>query len=148
MSYAIVGSAIETELVKQQEVPVTDIQKRADGSFVVTRNGYPFHVTQADTQEVFEQVLAEIKDGAKVSNYIEPEVVMPTPAEAAATEYNRLRTMADFTIAPLQDAVDLGEATEKEVASLRSWKQYRVLLNRVSGQAGYPKTINWPGVPA
>lgn len=142
MSEAIVDNAIEAE------VPVKDIQKRLDGSFVVTRNGYPFHVTQAETAEVFEQVLAEIKRGAKVSDYVERELVKPTLAEAAIAEYNRLRSIADFVVAPLQDAFDVGDASEDEAAQLKAWKIYRVALNRVSDQAGYPKTIDWPTAPS
>ncbi|EFB3321859.1 tail fiber assembly protein [Escherichia coli] len=34
-------------------------------------------------------------------------------------------------MAPLQDAVDLGIATEEESSLLAAWKKYRVLLNRV-----------------
>ncbi|NHB98015.1 tail fiber assembly protein [Photorhabdus stackebrandtii] len=34
-------------------------------------------------------------------------------------------------IAPLQDAVDLGIATEDEKEALLSWKKYRVTLNRI-----------------
>lgn len=34
-------------------------------------------------------------------------------------------------IATLQDAVDLGMATDKEEKKLPEWRKYRVLLNRV-----------------
>ncbi|WLH21588.1 tail fiber assembly protein [Pseudomonas sp. FP215] len=147
MSEAIVDHAGEVELVHQQDVPVTNIQKRVDGSFVVTRNGYPFHVTQADTAEVFEQVLAEIKGGAKVSDYVEREIIKPTLAEATTTEYNRLRSFADFTIAPLQDAVDVDQATPGDIERLKAWKSYRVALSRIFDQQSYPDVV-WPKVPA
>lgn len=50
--------------------------------------------------------------------------------------------MATEKIAPLQDAVDLGEATDDEKARLLAWKKYRVQVNRVD-------TVNpvWPDVP-
>lgn len=147
MSEAIVDHPIESELVNHQEVPVTDIQKKADGSFVVTRNGYPFHVTRADTADVFLQVLAEIKGGAKVIDYVEPDIKKQSPEEAASDEYNRLRGIADFTIAPLQDAVDLEEASATEIANLKAWRQYRASLSRVAGQPGYPNAIEWPVAP-
>lgn len=51
-------------------------------------------------------------------------------------------------IAPLQDAVDLGLATEEEVDRLRSWKTYRVALNRLEEQDGYPLAVDWPEQPA
>ncbi|EAQ5741249.1 tail fiber assembly protein [Salmonella enterica subsp. enterica serovar Adjame] len=55
---------------------------------------------------------------------------------------SRLLQMATEKIAPLQDAVDLGEATDDEKARLLAWKKYRVQVNRVD-------TVNpvWPDVP-
>lgn len=54
---------------------------------------------------------------------------------------------AALRIAPLQDAVDLDDASEEEVDSLKKWKQYRVALNRITQQEGYPDSINWPTMP-
>ncbi|MEL5561888.1 tail fiber assembly protein [Serratia nevei] len=42
-----------------------------------------------------------------------------------------LLSKAAEVIAPLQDAIDLDEATSKEIADLKVWKKYRVLVNRV-----------------
>jgi len=39
--------------------------------------------------------------------------------------------IANEHIAYLQDAVDLDMATDNEVTSLKEWKKYRVLLNRL-----------------
>lgn len=133
--------------VKPPLSKIENIQARKDGTYVVINDGYPYHATLNETPEVFQQVLDLIKGGAVVTDYIEPEIVRPTPAEAAIDEYNRLRGVADFKIAPLQDAVELDEATSKELASLKAWKQYRVLLNRVTEQPGYPVTIDWPVAP-
>lgn len=58
------------------------------------------------------------------------------------------RLVADTAIAPLQDAVDIEESTDAELALLKAWKKYRVALNRVPEQAGYPTTIEWPVAPA
>ncbi len=55
--------------------------------------------------------------------------------------------LATSKIAPLQDAVDLGIATDAETASLIAWKTFRVLVNRVTSQTGYPKNIDWPQTP-
>lgn len=68
-------------------------------------------------------------------------------AEVVAESSSR-RATADAAIAPLQDAVDIGEATDDEGGLLTAWKKYRVLLNRVPAQAGYPTTIDWPIAPA
>ncbi|VVM40656.1 hypothetical protein PS631_00264 [Pseudomonas fluorescens] len=67
---------------------------------------------------------------------------------AVAAEQALRRAAADTAIAPLQDAVDLDEATELEVAALKQWKRYRVALNRLPDQPGYPATIDWPAPPA
>lgn len=58
------------------------------------------------------------------------------------------RAVADVAIAPLQDAVDLEDATEAEAELLKDWKRYRVTLNRLPEQPGYPDEIDWPAPPA
>jgi hypothetical protein len=63
-------------------------------------------------------------------------------------ETARLRKIADDVIAPLQDAVDLDEATTEEEAALKLWKKFRVTLNRLPDQPGYPQTVTWPEIPA
>lgn len=78
-----------------------------------------------------------------------PELAAPAadPLESAHTEIARLRAIADYAIAPLQDAVDVDEATDADVASLKAWKKYRVALSRVPEQAEYPDVIDWPVAP-
>jgi len=76
------------------------------------------------------------------------EVLADHDAQRAMARYVELRQMADFKAGPLQDAVDLGEATPEEEAQLLAWKRYRIALNRVPQQAGYPGTTDWPPEPA
>ncbi|YCH19838.1 tail fiber assembly protein [Pseudomonas sp. D1-3] len=66
---------------------------------------------------------------------------------ASVLERNRLQAEATSRIAPLQDAVEYGEATEAEQAELDAWKRYRIALNRVVLNA-YPGPIQWPTPPA
>lgn len=68
-------------------------------------------------------------------------------AEQATAEKFSLLSLASIYISPLQDAADLGVATEEDVASLKRWKQYRVALNRIEQQPGYPASIEWPAAP-
>ena len=77
-----------------------------------------------------------------------PEPVPADPLQQAHEEAARLRAIADTAIAPLQDAVDLEEATELEAALLKEWKRFRVTLNRLPDQEGYPNDITWPALPA
>lgn len=67
--------------------------------------------------------------------------------ENATMELTKLTVFAAEKIATLQDAVDLGIATETETASLTAWKTYRVLVNRIPTQSGYPTEIDWPPMP-
>jgi hypothetical protein len=62
-------------------------------------------------------------------------------------ETARLRATSDAAIAPLQDAVDIDDATEADVVRLKAWKKYRVALNRLPDQPGYSTTIEWPVIP-
>ena len=64
--------------------------------------------------------------------------------EAEETK-NSLMQVASEHIAPLQDAVDLEIATEKETLLLEAWKKYRVLLNRVDTSTA--PDIEWPALP-
>ncbi|HCM1978394.1 TPA: tail fiber assembly protein [Salmonella enterica subsp. houtenae serovar 47:z36:-] len=64
--------------------------------------------------------------------------------ETEGTKSRLLQTAAE-KIAPLQDAVDLGIATDDEKAQLDEWKKYRVLVNRVDTSTA-PK-IDWPKKP-
>ncbi|MCF5056798.1 hypothetical protein GIW54_27385 [Pseudomonas proteolytica] len=129
------------------EDTIENIQERSDGTYVVTYNGYPFHATELVTPEVYKKVLEKVKGGAPVTEYAEREIPRPSPVEDAQNEIVRRRAIADYAIAPLQDAVDIDDATALEVAALKAWKKYRVALSRVHEQDGYPESIGWPVAP-
>lgn len=76
-----------------------------------------------------------------------PEKTGEESAEIALSQISKLLAIASVKIAPLQDAVDLDIATDDEIALLTAWKTYRVLVNRVTSQTGYPDTIEWPEQP-
>ncbi|HEE9836892.1 tail fiber assembly protein [Citrobacter freundii] len=63
----------------------------------------------------------------------------------ATQQKESLMALAASKIAPLQDAVDIGIATEAEAALLLAWKKYRVLLNRINPND--VPDISWPEVP-
>ena len=66
----------------------------------------------------------------------------------ASAEVAQRRATADEAIAPLQDAVDLNDATAEETELLKAWKRYRIALSRLPEQAGWPTEIDWPELPA
>jgi len=77
-------------------------------------------------------------------------VQMPAPTASQILSANTIERDAKLQaagarIAPLQDAVDLGEATPDEETALIAWKRYRVALNRVD-LTQYPAA--WPSAPA
>ncbi|MCP8350638.1 phage tail protein [Pseudomonas sp. FBF18] len=83
-------------------------------------------------------VTAEMKQEATAA-----QLLGAVQADAASR-----RAAADSAIAPLQDAVDLDDATEAEATALKAWKKYRVALNRLPEQPGYPAKVDWPAPPA
>ncbi|SED12291.1 virus tail fibre assembly protein, lambda gpK [Pseudomonas saponiphila] len=68
-------------------------------------------------------------------------------ATLAIEQRDRLLAAAANRMGPLQDAVEAGQATEDEVARLQQWKTYRIDLNRIEQQEGYPAAIRWPTSP-
>jgi len=53
--------------------------------------------------------------------------------------------VANRTIAPLQDAVDISIATDDETTRLSEWKRYRVALSRIDTSKA--PGIEWPVMP-
>lgn len=86
-----------------------------------------------------------------VNEYGQPVLAEPAPPapekiiQIAAEQKNRLMDEANIALLPLQDAVDLGIATEFESSLLIEWKKYRVLLNRIDTSKA--PNIEWPEVP-
>ncbi|EKS6727787.1 tail fiber assembly protein [Enterobacter mori] len=72
------------------------------------------------------------------------------PSKEEAIQYAdslkaQLMSVATQAILPLQDAVDLEMATDKETILLTEWKKYRVRLNRIDVNAA--PDIEWPESP-
>lgn len=81
-----------------------------------------------------------------------PPFLPPPPsfedlAAEAKAQRDKLLAVAANRMGPLQDAVDIGRATDEEVARLTAWKGYRIDLNRIEQQAGFPAEIQWPLSP-
>ena len=94
---------------------------------------------------------ATIDGGFKVAPPPPEPPPAPTKQEiAAATLYGRDRALsvAAIRIAPLQDAVDIDDATPEDVEMLKKWKQYRIALNRIQDQTGFPLDVSWPDEPS
>ncbi|WP_409097267.1 tail fiber assembly protein [Providencia stuartii] len=81
----------------------------------------------------------------EVDAYLNPPVSKEQLIAEAEQQKQALLAEANNAIAPLQDAIDLEIATEKETAALQEWKKYRVLLNRVDTSLAHD--IDWPQKP-
>ena len=117
-----------------------DIIDPADGLILLPGSQHS-HEQKAESAGVIDwsqMVTAEMKQEAAAAQHL-----AAVQADAAAR-----RAAADSAIAPLQDAVDIDDATDAEVLALKAWKKYRVALNRLPEQPGYPTDIDWPAPPA
>lgn len=77
-----------------------------------------------------------------------PVPLVRTPEQIRAdnvAQRDYLLAVATLAIAPLQDAVDLDEATVADAAMLKTWKQFRVTVNRVDLSID---GVAWPSLPA
>ncbi|MGJ3352067.1 tail fiber assembly protein [Providencia sp. Je.9.19] len=76
----------------------------------------------------------------------EPEITKEELIEYAEKQKKYRENEAIEAIVPLQYAIDLGIVTDKEMASLNDWKEYRVYLNRVDTSTA--PEIEWPAKPS
>lgn len=131
-------------VINQMDAGASVATTYADGVLLVSvaKEGEPADLLHSITLHVSVEELP-------VTQMPEPQPPEPVdPLLAVQAETARLRLIADAAIAPLQDAVDLEEATDAEVALLKEWKRFRVALNRLPEQADYPANIEWPKPPA
>lgn len=76
-----------------------------------------------------------------------PQPYVPSSPEILATNTatrDSLLSIATLAIDPLQDAVDLDDATPADIALLKKWKQYRVAVNRIDLAQ---LDVSWPVRP-
>lgn len=65
----------------------------------------------------------------------------------AKAKRDQILFVAGIRIAPLQDAVDLGRASQDAVRLLEKWKLYRIDVSDIVLQEGFPEVISWPYEP-
>ncbi|ELE6492482.1 tail fiber assembly protein [Enterobacter hormaechei] len=110
-----------------------------------------------DAVEISEDVYLSLLEGQSKGKFISADSAgtpvltdppEPTQVELVAQAEDKRTTLmeeANASITPLQDAADLDIATDEEMESLRAWKRYRVLLNRVD--TSKVPDIEWPDKP-
>jgi hypothetical protein len=81
--------------------------------------------------------------------WVEDEAAKTRALQANATLKKRLlNQLATDTITRLNYAVELDMATPEEVAEVKAWKVYLVLLGRLDASQSVPETADWPTCPA
>lgn len=135
-------------LTEPMRFTIRDIQRKTDGSFVVECNSFPFHATQTDTPDVFQQILAMIDDGEPCTDYVEQQ--MPEDLEQIE------RSWRDAEIEQVKwlrerhrDEQDLGVTTTLTaeqfvdvlgyVQALRDWPQSHLFPD----SAQRPQPVAW-----
>lgn len=129
-------------------VNVVDSDKAIDISYehpllsvkVKDRGGVPADLVHSITLHI-------LVDASPEQPLPEPPLPQDPEVTALATQV-QLRKEADYIITPLQDAVDIDEASDEEVALLKEWKRYRVALSKVQTQSGWPTEVEWPVKPS
>lgn len=129
----------------------------ANGQIAADKFDGAIKITAAQYAEALEGMcnglVVTVDGGFKVAPPFIPEpppIPEPTPEQVKAEAIgmrDELLRIAAIRIAPLQDAIDIGEDTPADVANLKLWKQYRVALNRVEQQSDFPFVIDWPTAP-
>ncbi len=135
--------------------------------FSPSRNGFFFlslksdyeqseHGWPTDAVEITErwyQYLIDKSSGKIIvpNEYGQPVLSDPLPLSQeelivrAETQKSALMAAASNILAPLQDAVDLGKATDAEKALFTAWREYRVSLMRIDTDSA--TDIVWPEQP-
>ena len=123
------------------------IYSRADGSYVVTFNGNPYHVTSTSVAVKLADVQAYLLDHPDA---LQPEPLPPPPTDAqleAQAETQRQARFAEYdtAIMRLKRAERLGDTTA--TASIAQWDAYAVALQEINDAPGWYRDTVWPIKP-
>ncbi|THD43922.1 tail fiber assembly protein [Enterobacteriaceae bacterium ML5] len=121
-------------------------------SYEQSKNGWPVDAIALSDNE-YSALLEGQRKGKVITAGSSGKPVLsdppaPTPdqlLEDAKAKRDSLMALATVAISPLQDAVDIDEATDAEIAMLKAWKKYRVALSRLDLSAA--PDIEWPEEP-
>lgn len=122
-------------IIRQQTYDVQGMFPENLSVAVVNKKSVPKDFPEnADGQWIF--------NGKKITPRVIPESELIAQAEETRAQ---LMAEANQKITPLQAALDVGIATDEELAKLKVWKIYLVLLSRVDTSTA--PNIEWPEPP-
>lgn len=121
-------------------------------------SGYAVYYWPGQSNAKYFRSIDGVKDLFDGEEYVEFSDGPPTVTNGPLTadeilsavkgKRDQLLSVATNIISPLQDAVDLGSATEAEKELLNELKLYRIDLLRIDKQEGYPEDVTWPSSPS
>lgn len=126
----------------------TDKNNYVDGMMIAFNHG---DAVKYITQGLIEVTVDVFESIGQDSQYIDSKVVQGDPRVLPLTQdtlkavVSSMMANASVRINTLQDAVDLGDATEKEKLDLLEWRKYRIALSRID--LTVPDSIEWPKEP-
>ena len=96
---------------------------------------------------VTEMNASEFPDGAEPDGtwIFDGSKIYPDAVAIATRTKLNLLSNANQKISPLQDLLDIEEASDSDKAKLTEWKKYRALLNKIDVAV---QDITWPEIPA
>jgi hypothetical protein len=89
----------------------------------------------------------ELPDGWQ---FEKPVAIIPTNAElilSSMVERDARLDAADEATAGMADAYIAGLLEAEDVAKFKAFAAYKLALNKIDKQPGYPQTIAWPMLP-
>ncbi|MCW0506913.1 tail fiber assembly protein [Aeromonas piscicola] len=109
----------------------------------------PEQVQFAARKDDSEEHGRELYSRAVFGEFGDIEVITPAPPTETQQQarLTALLKQAATTMAPLEDAKELGIISEAERAQLTAWQRYRVALYRLPQSEGWPTEVNWPEMP-
>lgn len=128
--------------------------KSTNGFYISEMNG---DKTPDDSVEITHDEWLSIMEGQSkgmvVSSDEKGKPTLTNPPEKTSEQYISEAEMKKISLlelavskkSPLQDAVDIGKATDYEIALLEKWKQYSVAVNRID--TSIAPDITWPAYP-
>lgn len=141
--FALVSDGVVIEVIR----PASD----GSGRYIEIGDRYPEKLVSQmiDVTSIMPEPKQGFVAASDTGEWIFSEVEAPALSAheiLALNEQTRsnLLSMAALEVAPLQDAIDLGSATEVEEVCLAQWKHYRVSVNRVD-LSQWP--ASWPARP-
>lgn len=135
-----------------------NIRRKKDGSFVVEKEGYPYHIPDneefAEEYKMINEYVTE--NPSEVSEYIEPVMLteeeifekMTTEEKSSCIRKKRdnLINNADVLLLKYEEQVELSVITQDDKYRL-ALLQYKEDLRNIPEQKEFPENVIWPELP-